>query len=38
MSKSVADLTLGVVFWMLGGALFLALSIFPNLLMNLLLF
>ena len=34
MSKSVADLTLGVVFWMLGGALFLAIAIFPNLLMT----
>jgi len=34
MSKSVADLTLGVVFWMLGGSLFLAIAIFPNLLMT----
>jgi len=34
MSHSVSDITLGVVFWMLGGSLFLALAVFPNLLMT----
>ena len=34
MSRSVTDITLGVVFWVLGGSLFLALAVFPNLLMT----
>jgi len=34
MSRSVTDITLGVVFWVLGGSLFLAIAVFPNLLMT----
>ena len=34
MSRSVTDITLGGVFWVLGGSLFLALEVFPNLLMT----
>jgi hypothetical protein len=34
MSRSATDLTLGVVFWMLGSSLFLTLAVFPNLLMT----
>ena len=34
MSRSATDITLGVVFWVLGGSLFLALAVYPNLLMT----
>ena len=34
MSRSATDITLGVVFWVLGGSLFLAIAVFPNLLMT----